>query len=194
MSVAAIILAAGASRRLGQPKQLLQVHGETLIARTARIAREAGAVPVFVVLGAEAEKIRAVLSASDVVLVENTQWQSGLSSSVRAGVEAVEAQSASVQGVLLLNCDQPRLNADHLRAMIAAFEARKQEVLVVSTYAGVQGVPAVLPRDLFGELKLLTGDKGAKSLFSAHLQSIAAVPFEGGEVDIDTPDDLAHLA
>ena len=193
MSVAAIILAAGGSRRLGQPKQLLQVHGETLIALTARIAREAGAVPVFVVLGAEAEKIRAVLSASDVVLVENTQWQSGLSSSVRAGVEAVEAQSATAQGVLMMNCDQPRLNADHLRELIAAFCASANKC-VVSSYAGVQGVPAVLPRDLFGELKLLTGDKGAKSLFSAHLQSIAAVPFEGGEVDIDTPDDLAHLA
>ena len=193
MSVPAIIFAAGASRRLGQPKQLLHVHGETLVARNVRIAHEAGASPVFVVLGAEREDICAALEGSGATLVDNPQWQSGLSSSVRAGVAAVEAQLQSAAGVLLMNCDQPRLDTSQLRTLLATFKTADREAIVASSYAGVHGVPAVFPARLFTDLKTLAGDKGARSLFTRNAESLIAVSFEGGEIDIDTPDDLAHL-
>ncbi len=193
MLVAAILLAAGASRRLGQPKQLLRIHGETLIARNVRIAREAGATPVFVVLGAEPEAIRAAIEDPGVILIENSAWSKGLSTSVRAGVEAVEEQAAPADGVLLMNCDQPRLDSLHLAALVAAFEARGGDVIVASSYAGTNGVPALFPRRLYDDLKSLAGDRGARVLFTRHANALIAIPFEGGEVDIDTPDDLAHL-
>ncbi|HWA93479.1 MAG TPA: nucleotidyltransferase family protein [Terracidiphilus sp.] len=194
MPVAAILLAAGASRRLGQPKQLLQVHGETLVARNVRIACEAGASQVFVVLGAESKVVQQVLDGTEAIAIENHRWQEGLSTSVRAGVEAVEAHSGIFDGVLLMNCDQPRLDSVHLASLIAVFEARSREVIVASSYAGTNGVPALFPRRLFNELKMLTGDKGARMLFARNTDALIAVPFDGGDIDIDTPDDLAHLA
>lgn len=194
MQVAAVILAAGASRRLGQPKQLLLFSGETLLARAVRIASEAGAEPVFAVLGAQSEAIAQALAASSARVVLNTEWQSGLASSVRAGVHAVQQQSPSVEGILLMNCDQPRLDATHLRALLAEFALQAGQGIAASSYSGARGVPAIFPRALFGQLRQLTGDKGARALLSQSSIPVSLVPFAGGELDIDTPVDLAHLS
>lgn len=193
MSIAAIVLAAGASRRLGQPKQLLLIQGETLVARSARFAAEAGASPVIVVLGAHFESVRTAVEEAGAIAIENPSWPEGLSTSVRAGVTTVELQPL-FDGVLLMNCDQPRLDSTHLAALIAAFHAQGNGVIVASSYAGAMGVPAIFPRKLFEELKSLAGDKGARALFMHHADSLIAVPFDGGDIDIDTPDDLAHLS
>src|SRR3974390_2378444 len=120
MSVAAIIVAAGSSRRLGQPKQLLIVDGEPMLQRAIRIAREAGASPVFVVLGANRGAIGNTVDFSSAVIVVNHEWNEGIASSIRAGVDAVEAK-ADAQGVLLMSCDQPRVTKEHLLRMIDAF-------------------------------------------------------------------------
>ncbi|HEX7730491.1 MAG TPA: nucleotidyltransferase family protein [Terracidiphilus sp.] len=194
MQVAAVILAAGASRRLGQPKQLLQLNGETLLARAVRIASEAGAEPVFAVLGAHAEEMQSALATSSARILLNAEWQSGLASSVRVGVLAVQQHPPAADGVLLMNCDQPRLNAAHLRALLAAFAAQAGQGIAASSYSGARGVPAIFPRALFGQLQQLTGDKGARALLMQSAQPVALVPFAGGDLDIDTPDDLAHLA
>ncbi|MDE3202232.1 MAG: nucleotidyltransferase family protein [Acidobacteriota bacterium] len=193
MPVAAIILAAGASRRLGQPKQLLHVNGETLVARSARIAQEAGAAPIIIVLGAQEEAVRAALHCTGAIAIENPSWSSGLSTSVRAGVEALQVHAPQADGVLLMNCDQPRLDSLHLAAVIAAFETKGSEAIIASSYAGVLGVPALFPHRYFDELKSLTGDIGARVLFKRHADALIAIPFEGGDIDIDTPEDLAYL-
>jgi molybdenum cofactor cytidylyltransferase len=194
MQVAAVILAAGASRRLGQPKQLLLFNGETLLSRAVRLSSEAGAAPVFVVLGAQAGILQRALAGASARPVLNPEWQSGLASSLRAGVHAAEALSPPVDGVLLMNCDQPRLDAAHLRALLAAFAAQAGQGIAASAYSGVHGVPAIFPRALFGALQSLTGDKGARSLLEQAAIPVALVPFAGGDLDIDTPEDLAHLA
>lgn len=194
MQVAAVILAAGASRRLGQPKQLLLFDGETLLARAVRIASAAGAEPVFAVLGAQSEAIAQALADTPARAVLNPGWQSGLASSVRAGVLAVQQQSPAADGVLVMNCDQPRLDAAHLRALLAAFAQQSGQGIAASSYSGARGVPAIFPRALFGQLQQLTGDKGARALLMQSALPFALVPFAGGELDIDTPGDLAHLA
>jgi molybdenum cofactor cytidylyltransferase len=193
MSVAAILLAAGASRRLGRPKQLLLVNGETLLARNVRIARAAGVSPVFVVLGAERNRIHAAIEVSGAIAVENPHWQSGLASSICEGVAAVEARLPMSDGVLLMNCDQPRLDTPHLSALLSAFESTGREAIAASSYAGTSGVPAVFPARFFAQLKALAGDKGARTLFAQNSDALVTVPFEGGEIDIDTPEDLTHL-
>lgn len=193
MPVAAIILAAGASRRLGQPKQLVAYRGEALLARSIRLAKAAGAAPVLVVLGANLQIIRAATQFDEAIPVFNERWEQGIASSIHAGLQALDASAPEASGVLLMNCDQPILSAEHLRALMEAFSAQSGPCMVASVYAGVQGVPAVFPRALFPELRALRGDKGARSLLVQPLCPVIALPFDGGEVDIDLPADLTQL-
>ncbi len=193
MSVAAIILAAGASRRLGQPKQLLEYEGETLLARAIRIATEGGASPVFSVLGANFEIICASMKFGDAILVINDQWEKGMATSIHAGLRAMGAAVPDATGVLLMSCDQPLLTTAHLQSLIGAFEAQSSPAIVCSSYGGVRGVPAVFPRDAFPQLNALKGDRGARALLAQPPCSVIVQEFPGGEIDIDLPSDLAHL-
>jgi CTP:molybdopterin cytidylyltransferase MocA len=193
MPVAAIVLAAGASRRLGQPKQLLPHNGETLLERAMRLAQEAGASPLLVVLGANAPLIRAAVPFENVLAVENADWEQGIASSIHAGLRELEAIAPDASGALILGCDQPRLSAAHLRALLRAFEEQESQAIAASTYAGVLGIPAAFPRTVFPFLLALRGDRGARALLAAPPCSLLAVEFAGGEMDIDLPADLAEL-
>ena len=193
MSVAAIIVAAGASRRLGQPKQLVKIDGEPLLHRAIRCARKAGASPVFVVLGAHRERIESAIDFGATAIVVNEDWEEGLASSIRAGIKAAEKDAAATAGLLLMTCDQPRVTAEHLRQLIEKFHAQARPVLIASTYAGIRGIPAIFPREAHGELLALRGDKGARPLLQEPPWPVIEVPLEGGEIDIDSPDDLAGL-
>jgi molybdenum cofactor cytidylyltransferase len=192
--VAAIVLAAGASRRLGRPKQLLLHAGETLLERAIRLAGEAGASPVIAVLGANLEIICASVSLGPAILSINDQWQSGISTSIHTGLKTLDGVGPGVAGVLILACDQPRLTADHLRALMVAFAAQPEPSIAASAYADVLGIPAVFPRLAFPELGALRGDKGARALLAKPPCAVISLPLKGGEVDIDEPDDLGYLA
>jgi len=193
MSVVAIILAAGASSRLGRPKQLLHIGTETLLERAHRIALEAGAHPVFSVLGAHAAIIQASLSLHDTVVVHNDRWGQGISSSIHAGLHALQMQAPQAAGALFMSCDQVRVTPDHLVQLIRTFEQQLTPTIVASSYAGIQGVPAVFPCAVFAHLLALTGDKGARSLLVNPPAPVITLPLEGGEVDIDLPSDLRYI-
>jgi len=172
---AAIVLAAGASTRLGEPKQLVMLGTETLLDRAVRIASEAGCSPVIVVLGAEAEQIREQCDLSGAVIVMNPRWQEGMASSIRVGVSAV----GGAGGVVLMTCDQPAVTPEHLLALTASGD------VTASAYAGRRGVPAFFPALSFSALMELTGDAGAQKL----LRNAAAVELASGELDVDTAAD-----
>ena len=193
MAVPAIILAAGASSRLGQPKQLVGFEGELLLERAVRIAREAGNSPVLVVLGANFAPICASIPFDGAIPVLNEKWEQGLSTSIHAGLLEAEAYAPGAAGVLLMPCDQPRLTASHLRALLKAFGRHTNEVIVASSYANVRGVPAIFPRIAFPSLMALSGDKGARGVIENPPCALIALPFPGGEVDVDVPADLAKL-
>lgn len=193
MSVAAILLAAGSSSRLGQPKQLLNYQGETLIERALRLAYEAGASPLLAVVGANHEAIRAAVAGKDVVPVLNDTWNQGIATSIHAGLRALEGLDSDASGALILTCDQPLLTAHHLGALLDCFRAQTAPCCVASAYAGTRGIPAVFPRSAFADLLALRGDQGARVLFRAPSRALIEVPFPGGEVDIDSPGDLVHL-
>lgn len=179
MKTAAIILAAGASSRLGEPKQRIKLNGETLVQRAVRIATEASCEPVVVVLGANAELVREDTDGTSAVIVENPDWAQGIASSIRAGVRA--AIDSHCDGVLLIACDQPAASAAHLRELMAA-----SSDAVASAYAGRRGIPAYFSARHFAALLALTGDTGARDL----LREATAIPLQGGELDVDTPQDL----
>lgn len=193
MSIAAIIVAAGASSRLGQPKQLIVMEGEPLLQRAIRCAREAGASPVFVVLGAHCQLIESSIDFGAAKTVVNGEWEEGLASSIRAGVHAVQAEAPSAEGLLLMTCDQPRVTADHLHRLIMMSYAQSAPTAIASTYAGIRGIPAIFPRQAIGDLLGLRGDKGARALLARPPWPLISIPFAGGDVDIDLPEDLAQL-
>ncbi|MGD0800831.1 MAG: nucleotidyltransferase family protein [Terracidiphilus sp.] len=193
MTVAAIVLAAGASRRLSQPKQLLMHGGELMIERAIRLANEAGAAPVITVLGAYHELIREAVRLSNFIPVINSAWEQGISTSIQTGLAALEDTAPHLGGVLILACDQPRLSAEHLRAMLEVFSAQAAPAIVASAYKGILGIPAVFPREVFAELRALHGDKGARSLLMQPPCALVALPFPGGEIDIDLPADMTQL-
>ncbi len=175
---AAIILAAGASTRLGEPKQLVMLGAETLLARAVRTAREAGCAPVVVVLGASAELIQKQCDLADALVVVNAAWSEGMASSIRIGIGAV----AGASGVVLMTCDQPAITPEHLLKLTASGD------VTASSYAGRRGVPAYFPAQAFSALMQLSGDSGARVL----LRSSATVPLAGGELDVDTFEELAQ--
>lgn len=200
MSIAAIILAAGASRRLGQPKQLVFHHGETLLARTLRITQSAITSPVVAVLGASADQIRSAIDFGNAQIVENPHWQQGIASSIQAGLEFIEeneSAAAPTEGVLILTCDQPHLTEEHLvnlqKEFLVQSDPQREAIIAASAYAGVVGTPAIFPRSLFGNLHALVGDEGARSLLRNPTCRILQIELPGGELDIDLPDDLQHL-
>lgn len=185
--IAAVILAAGKSRRLGQPKQLIQFGGESLLRRSARLAVEAGCSPVFVVLGFEAERMCPELDGLSVQVLTNAEWAEGMGSSLRSGVAA--AQAAGAEGVLLLVCDQPRLSVEHLGALLNRHrEARA--LLTASGYEQRMGVPAVFAAELFAELLEVRGDRGARQVIERHADVAQVIPWPEGAVDIDSPEHL----
>jgi CTP:molybdopterin cytidylyltransferase MocA len=193
MPVAAVILAAGASRRLGEPKQLVAVDGEALLARAMRLANEAGAAPVLVILGAHFATICSAISFNDAIPIFNDRWEQGMATSIHAGLHEIDIRAPESAGALLMVCDQPRLTADHLRALLKSFEARKSRAIAASSYAGALGIPAIFPQTAFAALRALSGDKGARMLLAKPPCPLVSSPFAGGEIDIDLPADLEGL-
>jgi CTP:molybdopterin cytidylyltransferase MocA len=192
-AVSAIVLAAGASLRLGQPKQLLVHGGETLLERAIRLASEAGAAPVFAVLGANFKIISASVALRPSNPVFNQHWEQGISTSIHAGLDALDEAVPDAAATMILACDQPRLTTEHLRTLMESFAAQVEPSIVASAYAGVLGIPAIFPRAVFAHLRALRGDKGARALLAHPPCLLVSVPFLGGEVDIDEPVDLEQI-
>ena len=190
--VGAVILAAGASTRIGIPKQLLQFRGQTFLRRAASAALEAGCRPVVVVTGADAAAAREALRGLDVREGENSQWESGISSSVRVGIEALVTANPKTVAVVLMLCDQPFVTREIIARLVAAHRETGRSI-VASGYGGSYGVPALFGKAHFAELATLEGAAGAKQVIQKHLPEVHLLSFPEGEIDIDTPDDLARL-
>jgi len=190
VNIPAVILAAGSSSRLGTPKQFVQFQGRSLIRLTAEAACNSRAAEVIAVVGFHAPEMRAALEGLSVRVLENLLWREGICSSIRHGIASLPPDS---DGALLMVCDQPRLTAGHLNALIDAFLTRPQRA-VASAYGGSAGVPAIFPRALFGELLLLRGDTGAKRVLLAHTRDLITLPWPDGAFDVDSAEDVsAHL-
>lgn len=147
-SCAAVVLAAGASRRLGQAKQLVKIEGEPLLGRTVRLAAQAGFQPVVVVLGFEAHRIRSALEGFRVIVAVNENWDTGMGSSMRCGVETALQISPAPEDILLMVCDQIRLSADVLRQLLRLHGLANYPI-TAARYSGRLGVPAVFSSIFF---------------------------------------------
>ena len=184
-----IVLAAGGSTRFGSPKALTRLEGRALIQHIVARALAVGGQAVTVVLGAHARDIVPAIGSAPVGLVINRDWESGLASSVRAGIERLPGSCAAA---LILLMDQPLVGIDALRRLVATWSARPKEI-VAAQYAGHCGVPAIFPRWAFAELRQLRGDAGARALLQRHADRTVGVPLPEAAIDIDTPEDLLGI-
>ncbi|WP_225413608.1 nucleotidyltransferase family protein [Stigmatella hybrida] len=189
MRVGGVVLAAGSSSRLGRPKQLLLHEGQTLVRRTAEAAVAAGLLPVIAVLGAHPEAVAAELAGLPVHPVLNPDWAAGMGLSLRVGLRALPPE---VDAALVVLCDQLRVDAAHLAALVDTF-TRTHAPIVASGYAGARGVPALFSRALFAELEALAPEEGARRVIAREPSRVVEVALPGGDEDIDTAADLSRL-
>ena len=200
-ALGAVILAAGGSTRLGRAKQLVVHDGRALVARAADAALEAGADPVVVVLGAEADAVTRVLLDRKVVRVVNARWPDGVGTSVAEGLRAIVGHAPAVDGVLIALADQPHIDRAALDRLITAWRAadavalpgEEQMAIAAAAYAGTVGVPAIFGRARFDALRSLPPASGASVLLRAAGARVIPVEMPEAAIDVDNPDDLARL-
>lgn len=192
MSTGIVILAAGESARMGEPKQLLPYRGTTLLQHSINTALSVQGATVVVVLGAHAAEIRAELDDPSVLVTVNPDWADGMGSSLRAGMRALLGAQPDVSAAIFLLCDQPRVSTPTLGNLISTHE-RTGFAIVASEYDGILGVPALFAREMFQQLLALRGSEGARQIIRAHRDEAIGVSFQDGAVDIDTPADYAQL-
>ena len=188
----AVILAAGASTRMGAPKQLLALEGRPLVVRAVEAALASPAWPVVVVLGAHAEKIRPVLARLPVLIAESPVWAEGMAASIRAGVTTLRQFSRALDGALVALCDQPAFSADTIAQLVAAQRTTGRSI-VAARYGGRHGAPALFLRGHFETLVHLTGEEGARALLNGDPARVASVDLPALALDLDTPADYAAL-
>jgi len=188
-----VILAAGASRRMGSPKQLIEIDGRPLLVRAIEAALAAPVWPVVVVLGANAVAIRPVIGHLPVLVIENPAWSEGMASSIREGVATLRQFSRTLDAAVLALCDQPGFSAATVESLLAAHRATTRGI-VAARYAGHLGAPALFAREHFAALTALTGEEGARDLLNADPARVAAVELPELARDLDTPADLEGLA
>lgn len=189
----AVVLAAGASTRMGAPKQLLELDGRPLVVRAAEAALASPAWPVVVVLGAHAESIRPALARLPVLIADNPAWAEGMAASIRAGIATLRQFSRGLDAAVIALCDQPAFSAATIATLVAAQRATGRSI-VAARYGGRHGAPALFLRAHFPALGALTGEEGARALLNDDPARVAAVDQPELALDLDTPADVAAFA
>ncbi|MEJ0103690.1 MAG: nucleotidyltransferase family protein [Bacteroidota bacterium] len=187
-----ILLAAGASSRLGKPKQLLTYRGKSFLQHTLSVINEAGLNSAIVVLGSNASSMIHELDNEKIHITHNEGWQEGIASSIRSGINALQKNYPACDGTLIMLVDQPYITSALLTGLV---EIQKQtgKPMAACEYETITGTPALFHSSLFSELLNLKGDKGAGKILQQRRNEVATIPFPLGRLDIDTEDDYRAL-
>jgi len=189
---AVIILAAGQSSRLGQPKQLLKYQGETLLQHAIDTAKQSSAKAIIIVLGSGIEQILNTINTAGLHIIKNDDWQSGMASSISYGIKSVQGTDPVPDAVILMTCDQPFVSPGLLNELIAK-QKETGKLIIASQYDDTIGIPALFHKSLFERLTALKGDSGAKKLIHQNKDDVVTIPFPEGGIDIDTLGDYETL-
>lgn len=189
---AIILVAAGASNRLGKPKQLLPFNGHNLLQHNINVACNSLANEIVIVLGANAEIIKKEVNQKRARLTLNTAWQEGIASSIRCGLTTLLEIQPSPQALILMLCDQPYTSTTLINSLFTTHHETGTPIIACS-YANTFGPPALFHKSLFPELLQLKGDTGARQIIHHHQKNTTLLPFPQGNIDIDTPSDYQNL-
>lgn len=189
--VAAVVLAAGMSRRMGTPKQLLRLGENTLVGHALDNARKSRAGEIVLVLGFAAAEIQSQVSTGNVKVVINPSFQEGMASSLRAGISALDSGS---EAALVILADQPFVKPETLDRLIEYHQTSRPQILL-PLYKGFRGNPVLLDRSMFPELMSLAGDIGCRAIFGSQVEGIQKLPVDdaGILIDVDEPSDADKL-
>jgi molybdenum cofactor cytidylyltransferase len=194
LRIAAIVLAAGQSKRTGSINKLLvDIDGTPMVSRVLEIVRAAEVDPVIVVLGHEPGRVRKALAEHDVTLVENPDYAKGLSTSLARGLSALPK---NLDGVIVCLGDMPDVTTAHIERLIEAFAPDEGRDICIPTFNGKRGNPVLWARRYIDEMASIAGDVGARHLISEHADAVSevAMPDAGVLLDLDTPEALAAHA
>lgn len=186
-----IILAAGASSRMHEPKQLLPYRDKSFLAHTVTEAQKT-LLPVIVVLGANASTIKSQTGMMAVEIVVNEKWKNGISSSIIAGLNKALERYKDSQNCIFSVCDQPYITSAVFLELVDQ-KKKSGKKLVASCYEDTLGTPCLFDKEFFGELLMLRGDLGAKSILQKYPNDVASVDFQNGKIDVDTRNDYEEL-
>lgn len=192
MKWGAMILAAGEASRMGKAKMLLPYKDKTILEKIVEEVLALDPNMLTIVTGHYHQEISTILQAPKVMLVYNEGYQHGMSSSIQAGLTAMQQQCPDLQFLFILVADQPFLNQALLRKMIQ-LHTETQKGLVAANYQGIAGTPLFLSAKYFEELFQLKGDKGARAILHQYPDDLATIDFEMGELDIDTAADYERF-
>ena len=190
--LAIILLAAGPSSRMGQPKQQLLIDEKTLLARAVEIALKSGIGKIIVMLGSQEETHRQLLKEMPVDTIFNAQWQKGMGSSLKTGLQNVISNNPKTEAIIVMVCDQPLLQVEHIQALIRKYK-ETNSLIIASAYASTMGVPVLFNQKLFTEIFELQDDQGAKKIIQQHHDQVETIDFPEGAVDLDTPEDYYNF-
>lgn len=186
------MLAAGASVRLGSPKQNLEFQGQTLLQHAVQAARQSGCAPIVVVLGANADKLRLQVNFPEIKIVENPEWEEGMGASVRQGVATLLQAVPNLDSVLLMTCDQPFVSGKILQQLVEE-KVKNLKKIIACAYQDTIGTPVLFDQQFIPDLLNLQGAHGAKKLLFKYPEAVGTISFELGGFDIDTPTDYQTL-
>jgi len=187
-----VILAAGASTRLGKPKQLLQYHGKTLLNHAVNEAINAKADAVVIILGKNADLFKNEIDNEKVRVVINKDWEEGMASSVRLGLDTLLKIRPYIDAVMFMVCDQPHISSLVLNELITAQQKTTKQIVTCS-YGESIGPPALFHKKYFREMEKLKGDVGARNIIQQNMNDVATILFPDGKIDIDTEEDYEAL-
>lgn len=185
-----VILAAGNSSRMGQPKQLMKYKNKTFLQHIIDESKRAELDPVICVTGYEAEKIAKTINGTDITLVYNEKWREGMGTGISAGLK--ELIFSDFDSVILAVSDQPHVSAELFESMRVLMD-QSGKGIVASSYSGTLGTPVLFAKKYFDQLESLSGDQGAKSIVKMHMADVCTIEFEKGGIDIDTKEDYDRL-
>jgi molybdenum cofactor cytidylyltransferase len=194
--VAGIVLAAGASRRMGPEtnKLLEEVGGVALVCWPVDALLAVGAAPVIVVTGHDEASVRRALGARNARVVHHADWAEGMGGSIARGIRELRATAPESQGVLVCVGDLPALRTEHVKPLLQAFASAPRDAICIPTHAGQRGHPVLFAAAHLAELGALVGEEGARSLLERHREALIEVEIGSEAVlrDVDTPDALAE--
>ncbi|MCS6874801.1 MAG: nucleotidyltransferase family protein [Pyrinomonadaceae bacterium] len=190
--LAIVILAAGESKRFGQPKQIVRFEGKTLLEKAIKTATSASLGSVFIVLGANAETIISNTDLSCTEVVVNPNWQLGIGSSLQAGLKKVIEKEPKTEGIIVMLCDQPLISSSLIKLLAETFIS-KSPLIVATEYLDTVGVPAIFSSSLFDEIFQMNPKTGAKSLIKKYEAQTEKVYAPEAAFDIDTREDYESL-
>ncbi|SMP26401.1 nucleotidyltransferase family protein [Flavobacterium hercynium] len=191
-NVGIVILAAGSSSRLGSPKQILPYKNTTLLQNTIREAILVSNVQVLVVTGANREIVQNEITQTTVKSSSNPDWESGMASSIVHGLKEMLLVFPETDACIFAVCDQPYVTSTIFSQLIKTYQ-KNTKGIIASSYADTLGTPVLFQKKYFKELFELIGQEGAKKVINRFLDDTIAVPFEKGNIDIDTLEDYSQL-